>query len=488
MRPLALLRHRLVMPLALAGAVLSTGTGCGLLAAAANPGAMWAINDPATLPVVVRRADAALITTAEVNRLLTATPAGKDTPWIAAVSPDPKEAAADIKALQRDPAYAATKARVVAAEVWIRTLPAVGSATGEHPSLLAAIDQNLADSYNAIGLKMAEVASRNAEIETEKQAADADGVSPSDKKTHQDRIATLQKQSDDASGAIDPLRDAFRAKLKDACAKVSNEDKGRYAVPVGSLLQALDDADIANSAAALKYPLVIKGLPDAIKSVVPEIAMDVVEEQTGVRPKLANVKVSVSISGGKPSVTLDGLGDLGAVKPEDVVKETQRRAIGWFTHTLTLLATISMTKDKLSFERATLKEMQAAFAPAAPSLVVVKVPAFDSPDVAKATPAKLASFAGMKHAKASGGAPATAANGGDAGVDAKAESETAAVDKKLDPKASADGKKHDPKAAAEGKKPDAKAASAEKKTDSEAAAADKKAGAKPQGKSDAKKK
>jgi hypothetical protein len=482
MRPAAFFTHRFAKAFALA-ALLSTGTGCGLLAAAANPGAMWAINDPATLPVVVRRADAALITTAEVNRLLTATPAGKDTTWIASVSPDPHEAAADIKALQRDPDYAATKARVVAAEVWIRTLPNVAATTGEHPSLLAAIDDGLADSYNAIGLKMAEVASLKAEIESEKQAAGADGVTPTDKKLHVDRVATLQKQVDDASAAVDPLRDAFRNKLKDSCAKVPNEDKARYAVAVGSLLQALDDADIANSAAALKYPLVIKGLPDAIKKVVPAIAMDVVEEQTGARPNLASLKVSVSISGGKPAVTLDGLGDLGALKPEDVVKETQKRSIAWFTHTLTLLATISMTKDKLSFERATLKEMQAAFAPAAPSLVVVKVPAYDSPDIAKASPAKLVTFAGMKHAKATGAAPATAETkaGGETGVEAKVESETLADDtKKLDPKAA--DKKLDPKAAAD-KKHDPKAE--EKKTEAEAP---KKAGTKPQGKSDAKKK
>jgi hypothetical protein len=178
-------------------------------------------------------------------------------------------------------------------------------------------------------------------------------------------------------------------------------------------------------------------------------------------------------------VTLDGLGDLGALKPEDVVKETQKRSIAWFTHTLTLLATISTTKDKLSFERATLKEMQAAFAPAAPSLVVVKVPAFDSPDVAKATPAKLASFAGMKHAKASGGTPTSSAKtaGGEAVAEVKADSTTGGAEKKLEGAAAATADKR-----LEGKKTDSK------KTEADATANPKKAGAKPQGKSDEKKK
>jgi hypothetical protein len=407
-------------PSALAVVALSSLTGCGLLAAAANPGAMWAIPDPASLQVVVRRADTALITAAEVNRLLTATPAGKDTAWVASVSPDPKEAAAEIKALKNDPDYAATQARVVATEVWIRTLPNVGATEGEHPSLLAAIDQGLADSYTAIGMKQLEIASLKSQIETEKQAASADGVSPADKKTHEDQAKTLGKQADDADDALSPLRKKFLGQVKDACAKLSTEDKARYAPAIASLLQALDDADMANSAAALKYPLVIKGLPDALKKVAPRIAADIVEEQTGVRPNLANVKVSVTMSGGSPSVTLDGLGDIGALQPSDVVKQTATRSIAWFTHTLTLLAVISTTKDKITFERDTLSQMQAAFAPAAPSLVVVKIPAFDSPEVTKAAPAKLASVAAMKRAKASGAAGAGSAPHVEAHGDASA--------------------------------------------------------------------
>jgi hypothetical protein len=400
------LRHA---SLSIAFATLPLTTGCSLLAAAGNPGAVWAINDPATLQVVVRRADSALITTAEVNRLLTSTPAGKDTPWVAAVSPDPKEAAAEIKALQSDPDYAATKARVVATEVWMRTLPNVGATAGEHPSLLAAIDQGLADAYLAIGVKQAELYSLKAQIETEEQAASADGVSPADKKTHEDQAKALGKQADDADSALGPLRKKFLDQVKDACAKVSPEDKARYAPAVGSLLAALDDADMANSAAALKYPLVIKGLPDALKKVVPIIATDVVEEQIGVRPNLNNLKVNVTMSGGSPSVTLEGLGDLGSLKPADVIKDTARRSIAWFTHTLTLLATISTTKDKINFERDTLLQMQAAFAPAAPTLVVVKIPAFDSPQVTQAAPAKLQSLAAVKRARVTGASAAPAA-------------------------------------------------------------------------------
>ena len=166
--------------LAFLALALSSTTGCALL----NPGAAWAINDPASLQVVVRRADAAQATTAEVNRLLTATPAGKDTDWVGNVSPDPKEAAADIKALQADPDYAKTKARVVAAEVWMRTLPNVTAAAGEHPNLLAAIDQSLADAYADIGTKQAEIA------EPERAARDREG-----RRRREGRVARRQEDA-----------------------------------------------------------------------------------------------------------------------------------------------------------------------------------------------------------------------------------------------------------------------------------------------------
>jgi len=391
--------------LAFFGVALSLTTGCSLLSSVGNPGAAWAFSDPAPLQVVVRRADAAALTTVEVNRLLTATPTGKDTDWTLKVSPDPKEAAADIKALQADPDYSKTKARVVAAEVWIRTLPNVTAATGEHPNLLAAIDQGLADSYTAIVAKQDEIAGLNTQMETEKAAADVKDVSAADKKTHQDAAAALQKQIDDGEKAVDPLKKKFLGSIKDASAKVSPDDQKRYEPAVASLLDALNDADISNSAAAIKYPIVIKQLPDAIKSVIPSIAADVIEEQTGARPNLANLKVKVDINGSDIAVSLDGLGDIGALKPAEVITETTKRAVKWFTHTLTLLGTISSTKETLTFEREVLGQMQSAFAPSGPAIVVVKIPAFDSPEVTAAVAAPSVSLAARVHAKNVANAP-----------------------------------------------------------------------------------
>jgi len=408
------------------GLALPFSTGCALL----NPGAAWAISDPASLQVVVRRADAASITSVEVNRLLTATPTGKDTDWTLKVSPDPKEAAADIKALQADPDYAKTKARVVAAEVWIRTLPNVVALTGEHPNLLAAIDQGLADSYAAIIAKQGEIASLNTQIATEKAAASADGVTPDDKKTHSDAATALQKQEDDAEKAVDPLKKTFLGSVKDACAKLPPDDQKRYAPAVASLLDAVNDATIANAAALIGYPKTIKTIGDAMKSVVPTVAGDVIEEQTGARPNLAALKVNIDIKGSGVTVSLDGLGDIGALKPADVITETTKRSVHWFTHTLTLLGTISNTNDTLGFEREVLGQMQSAFAPSGPAIIVVKIPAFDSPEVTAAAPGASISLAARVHAKAAASAPPPAAPAVAASV---------TVDAKVDPKAAKKG-------------------------------------------------
>jgi hypothetical protein len=60
----------LALKLVLGGAALSVGTGCGALGALANPKAAWAIQEPAPMSVVVRRAEVAHATAQEVDRLL----------------------------------------------------------------------------------------------------------------------------------------------------------------------------------------------------------------------------------------------------------------------------------------------------------------------------------------------------------------------------------------------------------------------------------
>ena len=74
------------------GTIVAASTGCGVLSAAANPKVAWAINDPAPMSVVVRRADVAEKTAKEVDRVMTDTPANDDSAWLAAVAPKKEDA------------------------------------------------------------------------------------------------------------------------------------------------------------------------------------------------------------------------------------------------------------------------------------------------------------------------------------------------------------------------------------------------------------
>ena len=106
--------------------VVATGTGCGAISAAANPKVAWALQDPAPMSIVVRRADVAEKTALQVDRVMTDTPANDDSAWLAKVGPQKEESAATLAEVRGHQLYApgsaGAGARVVAAEVWARSL------------------------------------------------------------------------------------------------------------------------------------------------------------------------------------------------------------------------------------------------------------------------------------------------------------------------------------------------------------------------------
>jgi hypothetical protein len=108
------------------GTLLATSTGCGAIAAAANPTVAWAISDPAPMSVVVRRADVAEKTAQQVDRVMTDTPANDDSPWLAKVAPATDDSTKTLADLRQHQLYAAggpgAGARIVPAEVWAKSL------------------------------------------------------------------------------------------------------------------------------------------------------------------------------------------------------------------------------------------------------------------------------------------------------------------------------------------------------------------------------
>jgi prefoldin subunit 5 len=379
---------RLLASLCALSGLLFVMTGCGALGAMANPKVAWAIQDPAPMSVVVRRADAAEATAKQVDRILTATPASPDADWLKAVGPKPEDAAGEVKSIKAEPMYAKSHARVVPAEVWARTLADIQSTDGSSPNLLAMISTDLGDSYSAIAAKQADIADVKAQIATEKTAKDAKDATDEDKKGHDKTIDELNKKVAKLEDEVDPLRKKFLAAAKDAAQKATPATRDALGATLVNLRQAVDDASIADGAAAVRFPLAIKSLPDSVTEVVPVLVADIVEEQTGHRPIMNGFKPDVKLDGTDVKLTLNGLGpdDLGKLSLGDLTTATLERTKNWVVHAVTIIAAVSATKDTLSFEQDTLDALLDGFTASGWKRAEASIiPGGDDPKVAGAT-------------------------------------------------------------------------------------------------------
>jgi len=363
-------------------------TGCGMLSAVANPKVAWAFSDPAPMSVVVRRADAAEATAKQVDRVLTATPVSPDADWLKNVGPKPEDAACDMKALLQEPMYMQSHARVVAAEVWLRTLGDIQSTDGSSPNILSIVSSDLGTQYAAVLAKEQEVAQLDAQITAEKDARDAKGVSDADKKAHDKNVDDLKKQKSAKEDEVDPLKKKFLASVKDAAAQTPTDKRDAVAAALVNLRQAVDDASIADGAAALRYPMAITSMLDSVKQMVPVYIADIIEEQTGKRPSMQGLKPDVSLDGTDVKITINGLSkdDMGKIAIGDLTTQTIVRTKDWVVHTLGLLPAISATKDHLNFEQDTLDALLDGFAKKGWTRVAaVQIPMATDPKVMMAT-------------------------------------------------------------------------------------------------------
>lgn len=454
------------------GTLVATSTGCGALAAAANPKVAWAINDPAPMSVVVRRADVAEKTALQVDRVMTDTPANDDSPWLAKVAPQKEEATAQLGELRGHSLYAVggpgAGARIVPAEVWAKSLAAIepkdakpavktapasspkpgqepaepvakaatpeakpevepvavagkgkngkpsakgakknggkpgtlakneakagkkgskasknapapeptpapepevaaapapvsdktvstsstSASSAKYPSLLTAIDKDLGTAWAEIMEKKKALGELKAQIATEEAAVDAKGVSDSDKQAHKKTIDGLEKQVSKIEKEADKLTDEFIPKAKASAKKAPADVRDHFGAVLVNLRQAVDDAKIANGAAAVRYPMAATSLLDSAKQMAAVYTADVVEEKTGKRPSTAGLQPGVTLEGGKVAITLNGLSqaDMGKLSMGDVTSEVASRTTKWVGRAMGLLGTISATSDMLSFE------------------------------------------------------------------------------------------------------------------------------------------
>ena len=506
------------------GAMVATSTGCGALGAAANPKVAWALNDPAPMSVVVRRADVAEKTAQNVDRVLTDTPANDDSPWLSKVGPSQDDAAKQLADL-RGTSYYQQGARVVPAEVWAKSLadiepknkiaakaatpaaapaPAVAAApakepakepepapapasdqpavveptpepvvkaatpavkpekggkgrgkggkpakvavapkpvvasnkkgargktapvadnkmlsekplsatpppppppapsvpstdapaqatasaakpapaptpapvstttttsadvpapaaapaastsasTAKYPSLLAAIDKDLAAAWSVVIEKKKAIGDVKGQIATEEAALDVKGISDADKKAHKKTIDTLEKQLSKLEKEADKLTSDFVPQAKAAAKKAPAEVREKFGAVLVNLQKAVDDANIANGAAAVRYPMAATSMGDSAQQMASIYVADVIEEKTGKRPAAGGFQPNVSLQGTDVKLTINGLSqqDLGKISMTELTTEVTARTTNWVKHALGLLGTISSTKELLSFE------------------------------------------------------------------------------------------------------------------------------------------
>src|ERR1035437_1438690 len=94
--------------------------GCSILAGLTNPKVAFALNEPATMSVIVRRVEVAAATADEIERLIGETGIDETSAWMPKTTLATADAEALLKTIGTEPVYAKTKVRILPAEAWAR--------------------------------------------------------------------------------------------------------------------------------------------------------------------------------------------------------------------------------------------------------------------------------------------------------------------------------------------------------------------------------
>lgn len=329
--------------------------GCGALSALSNPKALWAFDEPAPMSVVVRRAEVAHATAAEVERLMTETGVDEGSEWIPKTAMKTADAKVLLTDVGSDDTYAnvkGAKLRVVPAEAWVVTFSRICSEESEHPSLLAATSPAMAEGYEKLATQQRGIAKLKAERAAKELELEAKGLSEAGKEAIEKRCDELDETIDKAQDAYEPMAEAFIAKVREEASKADPDTKKRLGVVLVNLRRAVEDARMNNSVALIRYPMAVTSLPDDVQTSAKRVVADVIEEHTGKRPDMTTLKPEVTLDGTNVGLKLNGLSpsDLADLSPDEVVEETTLRLGGYVVRVLTLIAFVSETQEKLAFQ------------------------------------------------------------------------------------------------------------------------------------------
>lgn len=339
--------------LALALAATPGLSGCAAMLSIGNPSAAVKVAEGAHLGVVVRRAEAAMETATQIDRLL-ASPIGGKAKWPEKLLINQADAQKLLLSASKSGLYANQPADVMPVEVWAHLLPRLEAEQGDHPSLLAKVAPELADHHRKILEKYERYVSLREAAARAQDAFDEekDGL---DEKAKAVRKAALDKNEADvdaAEAAFDTAKTAFVDLARTTAAKTSPTVRDQIGPVVARLREAVSDADTANGAALVRYPLAVPSLMGDAQHQAGIFLADVIEEKSGKRPDVQGVKPTVVFEGSTPKIGINGLTSehLGKLDIGEVSSETAKRTTQWLRKATTLMVWAPSTSAALSYQ------------------------------------------------------------------------------------------------------------------------------------------
>jgi hypothetical protein len=184
------------------------------------------------------------------------------------------------------------------------------------------------------------------------EKSSAEGVSESDQKKHADQIVKEEEAIAEIEALYEPALEKLLAAVGKSAAAASSDDKKVMGPIVLNLIEAVDDAQNANSAAVMQYPMAVPGMQDDLPAAVKRFVADVVEEQTDSRPDMSSFSPDVKLEGGDVKLSLNGIPaeKLGDLDVEELLTEVTLRTTKYVERAATLAVYIADTEDRLSFQ------------------------------------------------------------------------------------------------------------------------------------------
>jgi hypothetical protein len=345
--------RNVVLGLVLGAGAMST-MGCAMLGAVTNPKVGAALNEDASMYVVLRRAKTAETIANSVDSAMAKMPGEGDDGWMKTLSEPTDLLKDEMTKESKRHHYAGAHApiRVLPAEGWAHVLPdAVQKGSGR--TLFAMIGQSLVDQYGAVADLQKQIGDLRGKIEENKVEMKKDGESDDDKNRLSKENDDLDSKADKLEEQVHPLQDKLIDAARDAAGKAQLGDDGKKVVEVvARLRQALDDAKTSNGSALVGYPRAIPGLQNTLKGTVISFVLEYVEEKTGKVVDTSHIQPDVKLDGMTPQISINGLtaDDLGKLSIGDLTSAVLDKTKQFVSDAFALPGRVGRTSEMLTLE------------------------------------------------------------------------------------------------------------------------------------------